>query len=916
MQHAWEEQEPQETVTSTVMGRGMSTDHFEAAQGGDGQEALVTQLGSDNESVPRSAQDNTHEVPEQKLVSTNLDTQPETRAVGDFGSRQESSFDSENGAPEEKAAEAPREDAAAAESERNNWSGESNREDKDNRLIVQDESIPEKPEATNLFSKTMRSGGAMDTVLPTGPESSLTPAGSTGPDIAPEDDWGFSTKKSKKKSKKNRASLADTGPEMPEAEATKPVQQMDNDTLVARAASPEPMERVETENQTPQAPAETAAEEYFVPVSRKKSKKDKKKKSLPSWTEPQAQRDDGFTENVAPAHGQEEGARELQDVQEPQWDTTSHQIQDFAASADSQVMSLNLGIQLGQAASGVNVSSAVEASDPARAPTGMVGSSDQPREDAAKLAANPLTADSMRVYDAFNTPMEPHDILGPGEFASNRAAKKERRQFEYNGAEARLSEKERRQFEFNGNAEPQLRPSTPGTSRSPEDTMDRPIPQDLMDNHHRQAHSPRISRPQEDEELMSDVSASTRERRKRRRSPPAWSGEEPDDLPTSRALTPPPDHDDIMDTALVVAAGLGIGDIEREPTQENPTKSTSPARQPSAGWSFAQLGADHDNRDSGIQLESPMLAQGQISSTRDSGFVQSPSDGSREIDTAMDVSLRPPRPQSPTSSTEDVSQTATRRIHKGEKGVLETPRRKPSPVESTSKDRSSILFSSPAMPTPLDTKARERSPAPVSSPLRRSPSIHGHHLSREELRQKAKSAHALEPSDELASNLIDRAAAAEVTLAPFEAPRDHPFSPRSSLNTIREENVEANSQSGKPHPFSGSPVSLIPHEYPEKPEFDGTPVMAAAGAAGLAAAALSRPPRDLGPARSLGTSKSRTSSLRNLRGNSDQQDRSVYSPSPNLVHEQELDKSATRDRDMADIYVSTPTFADRREPVS
>ncbi|KAK5280252.1 hypothetical protein LTR40_006617 [Exophiala xenobiotica] len=297
-----------------------------------------------------------------------------------------------------------------------------------------------------------------------------------------------------------------------------------------------------------------------------------------------------------------------------------------------------------------------------------------------------------------------------------------------------------------------------------------------------------------------------------------------------------------------------------------------------------------------------MLAQGQISSTRDSGFVQGPLDGPRQVDTAMDVSLRPPRPQSPTSSTEDVSQTGTRRIHRGEKGVLETPRRKPSPVESTSKDRSSVLFSSPAMPTPLDAKARERSPVHASSPLRRSPSIHGHHLNREELRQKATSAHALEPSDHLASNVIDRSAAAEVTLAPLDATRDQPFSPRSSLNTIREENVEANSQSGKPHPFAGSHVSLLPHEYPEQPDFDGTVALVAAGTAGLAAAALSRPPRDLGPAKSLGTSKSRTSSLRNLRSNSDQQYRSVYSPPPNLVHEQELDRSATRDRDMADIY--------------
>jgi hypothetical protein len=787
MQIAWEEPEPQEIVRSTALGRGTSIDNFEPAKGRDGHQAMATRLASDDEFVPRSDQGNTHEVPEQRLVITNLDTQAEIRAFGDVDSTQEPSFDTKDGPlAEKKAVEALREDAD--------------------------------PE---------------DTGLPADPEPSLTAARTIGP----EDDWGFQTKKSKKKSRKNRASLAETGPETPEDEVPKMVEQTENATLGPRTASPDLMEGVETGQQTPQTPAETAAEGYFVPINRKKSKKDKKKKSLPAWTEPPQQRDGQSVENLVPAHTQEEGTRQLQGLQEPQWDTVSQQILDSTAPAD-------------------------------------------------------------RVYDAVTTPMRQHDILGPGESVSNREAKKERRQFEYNGTEALLSGKERRQFEFNGNEETQRRPGTPETPRLSEDAMDRSIPEDLMDNHDRQAQSPRISRPQEDEDLMSDVSASTRERRKRRKSPPAWSGEEPDDLPTSRALTPPPEHDDIMDTALVVAAGLGIGSAERGPTQENRTKPTSPARQPSAGWSFARLGAPHDNRDSGIQLESPMLDQGQISSARDSGFVQGPLDGPREVDTAMDVSLRPPRPQSPTSSTEDVSQTGTRRIHRGEKGVLETPRRKPSPVESTSKDRSSVLFSSPAMPTPLDTKARARSPAHASSPLRRSPSIHGHHLSREELRQKATSAHALEPSDHLASNVIDRSAAAEVTLEALDATRDHPFSPRSSLNTIREENVEANSQSGKPHPFVGSHVSLVPHEYPEQPDFDGT--------AGLAAAALSRPPRDLGPAKSLGTSKSRTSSLRNLRSNSDQQDRSLYSPPPNLVHEQELDKSATRDRDMADIYVSTP----------
>ena len=355
----------------------------------------------------------------------------------------------------------------------------------------------------------------------------------------------------------------------------------------------------------------------------------------------------------------------------------------------------------------------------------------------------------------------------------------------------------------------------------------------------------------------SNVSESTRERRKRRRSPQTYTGEELPDLARNRTMTPPPDHDEIMDTALGVAAGLGFGESqgERAPRPKSPTPTKPRADEPT--WSFDNVATaiprelQEGNRDSAIQFDSPTMDSGHPRVNRDSGYVQSPATGHAWEEGGIPEDdrqyLRPARPQSPTSSTEDVS--TYRQAEPSARDMFETPvKRMPSPIESTTKDRSSVVFkSSPAAPSPhtphIDTSVGRDSP----SDIRRSPGIHGHHLSREQLRSLSPSSQPRRTSDNLASNLIDRASATSVDRAVFSPP---PYSHVSG-----------------PLSPPKSPLQAIP-EHRQSTDFAAA---AALGAAGLGAAALlsrDSTSRPTGGARSLGRSKSRTSSLRNLRGSS------------------------------------------------
>ena len=202
-------------------------------------------------------------------------------------------------------------------------------------------------------------------------------------------------------------------------------------------------------------------------------------------------------------------------------------------------------------------------------------------------------------------------------------------------------------------------------------------------------------------------------------------------------------------------------------------------------------------------------------------------------------------------------------------------------IESTSKDRSSVVFQS----SPATGQTPERPHIDTSAPslhtpvdIRRSPSIHGHHKSRGELRETSGSPHQRHLSDSLASDLIHRAEATPIDRAVFSPPPsgiNQPFSPpKSPLHSIPED--------GHSHNFAKG---------------------AALAAAGAGAAAMMA--RDSGPgAKTLGRSKSRTSSLRNLRGSGSLT--SPYDPTVEASSSRApVDGSQSRDRDMADQYVSS-----------
>ncbi|KIV90667.1 hypothetical protein PV10_05299 [Exophiala mesophila] len=446
-----------------------------------------------------------------------------------------------------------------------------------------------------------------------------------------------------------------------------------------------------------------------------------------------------------------------------------------------------------------------------------------------------------------------------------------------------VNKKSRRIFEYNGTEDINLDdPELAGLSAMRDSSMmevhgpDMPLSVPSSEERHLDSHGHASAA-----DNSSDVSETTRERRKRRRSPKPLTGEEPEDLPGQRSLTPPPEHDDLMDTALGVAAGLGFGTSGGEASRTSRPRSSSPKRQKSSEWSFNRVGvADRltqaDNvRDSRVQFESPILAEEHFSSQRDSGFggVVSQSQGDDRL--AGNVLPRPLRPQSPTSSIEDTAESRSAGESKG--GALypiETPRRRPSPVDSTSKDRSSALFaSSPAMPSPSNQS--------ISSPSPRVMRNTGREPEHEATTPRSSG------SNMLASNLIDRAAKVEVNPELID---QAPGPTGTSLNTIREDMAEPMNAMG-----IGGPALV--------------------GIMGLGAAAVSS--RDGGDsisrenfshAKSLGGTKSRTSSLRNLRGTTDlphhQSTDTVAVPDPlkTSVNDHIGGTPHLSDRDMAEVY--------------
>lgn len=755
----------------------------------------------------------------------------------------------------------------------------------------------------------------------------------------PTEDWGFSGKKSKKN--KKRTKLEDFGEDLQTSETGTPRSTDQFDTAVQTPSDQPSITRpIDFQEGLPDAsePPAPPSEDYFPTVDRKKSKKEKKRqKTSLLWSEAdkehviESQKNTTSIPEAEGAHVQpkieskvpedwpavaqhQESApielpnrMDIDERNEPifldEADRTQHQEHHLSRSPDPSHRS-----QLEESETST-----------------LMKSQTKPSRDGVGGAVS--LEESIFAQQQEAAPVNQHEHDGPSErtpvmdeTASPRRTK------------SKKSKKENRIFEFNGTEMVDSQPLKPEDEAVPRHSAGSPI-----DNlGHGTDPSAVQSKGQdehvyEDPENLSDVSASTRERRKRRRSPPTWAGEEPEDLPRNRSLTPPPEHDALMDTALVVAAGLGFGAAEHELTRSARPRSSSPTRKQSTGWSFAKLGPGavdlghvDSNRDSGVQFESPTLPVNQFSSTRDSGFISESSERPRDgTDRGLLMSLRPPRPQSPTSSTEDVSKQRQSKSSKDETPALETPRRRPSPVDSTSKERSSVLFnSSPAVPTPLKTKIDTVSPEPVSSPLRRSPSIHGHHHSREELKQKARVSHDLEPKDMLASNLIDRSAKAEVhreAFSPGPDVADRAFLPnRMSLNTIREDPVDSSMTTGDQHPFASPPVTLSPQPRASRDNLKDVGLAAAVGAAGLTALALSKSSsRDSDPphAKSLGRSKSRTSSLRNLRANTASPYDAINAaagPSHIPVNDTGIADTGSCNRDMSDIYVSTQQKHSRR----
>ncbi|OAP56582.1 hypothetical protein AYL99_08694 [Fonsecaea erecta] len=839
---------------------------------------------------------------------------------------------------------------------------------------------------------------------------------STPVDVQPDSKWGFSSKRAKKKGKKSKALTATddfgtSGTATPNSndEFASAMQ-----TPIQRTASPELMDYVKAEQTSVTAPETDNSDDFASAPSKKKSEKDKKRKSLLAWTgnEDQTAEDASGTSTLAPlavpekprngeisekesiAIGLEKenaeskletpfllsdsqvmktgadldlaaSAAQRESLQSEDYtdipadprksaipsvkqeallgqhtldnlhDPASNPDQRAASSTKSQFRGdrheaggdpaqrvINIGDELLQEATNISAlisdpSEAKSANDQVVPPLYVPGDYHQQDEHVGSVAAEyrvPEVTDHQHgVFETDDiTPEErstavksiDENDMNPGttrafEDAENRRGLDE---MDFSTSRDTLKRKKSKKDKKDKKAKKKSGISDEaGFIQLPmeldQTEIREPATVEILHNEGMEIPEPREQLPENAEEL-SDVSTTTRERRKRRRSPPAWAREEPEDLPRDRALTPPPEHDDIMDTALGVAAGLGFGSSETESTREPARKVPSPARQASAGWSFAKLDpvtklADAEtNRDSGVQFESPTLSSELFVYHRDSGYVQSPTvqhgEFSTTKDSNTDINLRPPRPQSPTSSTEDVSKAMTSKQHVHHPASLETPRRKPSPVESTSKDRSSVLFhSSPAMPSPLKTDIRSRSPQAMSSPLRRSPSIHGHHHSREELRQqKAKISPHHEDSDQLASNLIDRAAAAPVNRSAFDSHShtntNRPYSPgKTTLNAINEDTHAPTSQ---PHPFSDPPASLTPRHSAENDNLAAAGLVAGAGAA---------------------ASKSRTSSLRNLRSASI----SPYDPanfasgsSQGPINAQITGKTAAREREMAEVY--------------
>ncbi len=186
--------------------------------------------------------------------------------------------------------------------------------------------------------------------------------------------------------------------------------------------------------------------------------------------------------------------------------------------------------------------------------------------------------------------------------------------------------------------------------------------------------------------------------------------------------------------AILVEAAESGKETEATPTDLNESQYNPPTTQEMKQLPGPKLVVEHEavvgsgrNRDSGVQLSEQGIRPEDSNRAifRDSGYIPSPitRPGWDETSSRSEAE-RPPRPLTPTSSSEDLKKEAGRlstrssaphqdveRSQAAFTTLEGEPHREPSPVDSTTKDRSSGLFdSSPS--NRFDTIEKE-SPSPI-----------------------------------------------------------------------------------------------------------------------------------------------------------------------------------------------------------
>jgi hypothetical protein len=825
-------------------------------------------------------------------------------------------------------------------------------------------------------------------------------------DVAPvaepeEDTWGFSTKKTKKDKKKKRQSTFDDYSSTPSAPVTpsEPFQE-DKDIAISvnepvptlTSKQDETLKVEEAALTAATAPIGPVEEDNFATTGKKKSKKDKKKKTLLLWGEENDASTDQPTETYTPANEPEPGtsgeqATVMKSTDEP--------------TAMPDVQSVDLG------------------SSQVLEPTALLKSSlpgTQQHLNTSEAPAGDLTYPDAQDLASGGNAVEAEE---DGQWASSTARKSKKTKKGKKGkAKSTFPTAEGGRQDFNSREEAQSRSlSIPGTfegvteSGSPSSEVP-----EVSTVKEEQREPPVVEEPKMAAEAVSEHAVT--EDDPRHPGPPENIGlgiaTVVSQAAASQAMgdqTLPNDDEPLIQHEAQQYAvhdqAIRTHKEQHERTlvhsghrQEIPPILDALESRPSQStWSFANLKDDtmqeHASRDSGIQVSgSPLVQAGHLQPTfRDSGYVPSPiAAASREIladeADAHNTLARPPRPISPTSSSEDLRQKSQdrsmeshlsettgemddpallpsepRSFHHDQPEVLEKGH--PSPVDSTTKDRSSALFnSSPSNRTEaygaspsLDTRHMQ---APVTD-LHRSPSIH-RHRSREDLRSltlsRSPTRQARQNSDAPIAQSMQEASQPphRSIFGPFPAgdERDRSLSPpRTPLQTIHEHVPDTSPSNRRRRPQSdvGSPdrghKSVQRSSAPDKGDRDsrfeaehpsdafhtqippGQPsavkseqepqdpvagdhsralaqvgsFAAVAGAAAITTEELRPTSRDEKPGdtKSLGKSKSRSTSSKQLR----RSQAGLENIASSSTHDPVREKGKAAATDMADVYVST-----------